>query len=94
MLHQIANSEQFNLKAGRRFERFCAEGVRPLGGQLYLKRTAGEHHACKFYEWHGMTMAGTVVWRVWQYRGWCTSGMLAESMVVTSLNWSRASLPD
>jgi hypothetical protein len=36
MLHQIVNSEQFNGKADRRFERFCAEVVRPLGGQLHL----------------------------------------------------------
>jgi len=62
MLHQIVNSHQYSGVGGRVFEKFCAEVVTPLGGNLYLTVRQDNKTACAFYERHGMKAVGTVAW--------------------------------
>jgi phage baseplate assembly protein gpV len=62
MLHQILNSEQFNGAGSRVFRQFVNEIVRVSGGNLYLSVRKQNEVACRFYERHGMTVAGTVAW--------------------------------
>ncbi len=62
MLHQIVNSKQLSGVGGRVFEKFCAEIVRPLGGQLYLSVRQENTTACQFYERQGMRVVGSVAW--------------------------------
>jgi len=62
MLHQILNSAQFNGAGGRVFRQFVAEIVKPSGGDLYLSVRRDNAVARRFYELHGMTVAGTVAW--------------------------------
>lgn len=62
MLHQILNSNQFNGAGGRVFEKFCAEVVRPSGGDLYLTVRRENTTARAFYQRHGMSEVGTVAW--------------------------------
>jgi len=62
MLHQIINGGQFNGAGGQMFERFFNEVVVPSGGDLFLSVRAQNQVACKFYERHGMSVIGRVVW--------------------------------
>jgi len=62
MLHQIINSQQGNGVGGRVFDRFFAEIVVPSGGDLYLTVRTENTVACRFYERHGMRVAGKVSW--------------------------------
>ena len=62
MLHQIINGEQFNGAGGRIFDRFFEGIVVPSGGDLYLSVRAENSVACRFYERHGMAVAGKVAW--------------------------------
>jgi hypothetical protein len=62
MLHQILNSQQFNGAGGRVFEQFVEEIVTPSGGDLYLSVRKENTVACRFYERHGMSVAGKVEW--------------------------------
>jgi hypothetical protein len=62
MLHQIVNSNQFSGAGGPVFEKFCAEIVQPLGGQLFLSVREENTTACQFYERHGMKVVGSVAW--------------------------------
>jgi len=62
MLHQIVNGSQFNGAGGRVFDRFFEEVVVPSGGDLYLSVRAANDVACRFYERHGMAVAGKVAW--------------------------------
>ena len=63
MLHQILNSKQFSGKGGKVFEQFVDEIVKPSGGDLYLSVRRENVIACRFYERHGMKVAGTVAWK-------------------------------
>jgi hypothetical protein len=62
MLHQLINGGQFNGAGGRMFDRFFDEVVVPSGGNLYLSVRAANEVACRFYERHGMRVAGKVAW--------------------------------
>ena len=62
MLHQILNSQQFSGEGRRVFLQFVAEIVKPSGGDLYLSVRRDNSIACRFYERHGMRVAGTVAW--------------------------------
>jgi hypothetical protein len=62
MLHQILNSRQFSGKGGKVFEQFVNEVVKPSGGDLYLSVRKENAVACSFYERHGMSIVGQVVW--------------------------------
>jgi hypothetical protein len=62
MLHQILNSGQFNGAGRKVFRQFVAEIVKPSGGDLYLSVRRDNAVARRFYERHGMTVAGTVAW--------------------------------
>jgi hypothetical protein len=62
ILHQILNSRQFSGKGGEVFEQFVREIVKPSGGDLHLSVREENTVACAFYERHGMTVAGKVVW--------------------------------
>jgi hypothetical protein len=62
MLHQVVNGEQFSGAGGRVFEQFVKEIVRPSGGDLYLSVRKENAVACLFYERHGMSVVGKVVW--------------------------------
>lgn len=63
MLHQIVNSKQFGGAAGRVFDHFVEEIVKPSGGDLYLSVRRANTVACRFYERQGMRVAGAVAWR-------------------------------
>jgi hypothetical protein len=63
MLHQILNSDQFNGAGNRVFWQFVDEIVKPSGSDLYLSVRRGNAVACRFYERHGMKVAGTVDWK-------------------------------
>ncbi len=63
MLHQILNADQFNGAGRKVFRQFIAEVVKPSGGDLYLSVRKENAVACRFYERHGMEVAGTVAWR-------------------------------
>lgn len=63
MLHQILNSNQFNGEGRRVFWKFVDEIVSPSGGDLYLTVRKENAVACRFYERHGMTVAGTAAWK-------------------------------
>jgi hypothetical protein len=62
MLHQIVNGKQFSGAGGRVFEQFVREIVEPLHGDLYLSVRKANAVACSFYERHGMSVVGKVVW--------------------------------
>lgn len=62
MLHQIVNGSQFSGAGGRVFGRFFDDVVMPSGGDLFLSVRAGNTVACRFYERHGMEIAGKVAW--------------------------------
>jgi hypothetical protein len=62
MLHQIINSQRHNGAGGRVFDRFFEEIVVPCGGDLYLTVRTENTVACRFYERHGMKVAGNVAW--------------------------------
>jgi hypothetical protein len=62
MLHQIVNSQQGSGAGSRVFDRFFDEIVVPSGGDLYLSVRSGNEVACRFYERHGMKVAGKVAW--------------------------------
>jgi len=62
MLHQIVNSSQFNGAGKRVFKQFVAEIVEASGGDLYLTVRNENGVARRFYERHGMKVAGTVAW--------------------------------
>jgi len=62
MLHQILNSNQFNGAGRIVLLQFVAEIVKPSGGDLYLSVRKENMVACRFYERHGMNVAGTVAW--------------------------------
>jgi hypothetical protein len=62
MVHQILNTNQFNGAGGRVFEQFVEEIVKPSGGDLYLSVRKENTVACRFYERHGMSVAGKVEW--------------------------------
>jgi FR47-like protein len=62
MLHQILNSGQFNGAGSRVFEQFVKEVVKNAGGDLYLTVRKDNTVACRFYERHGMEIAGTGAW--------------------------------
>lgn len=63
MLHQIVNAEQFNGAGRRVFRQFCEQIVKPSGGDLYLSVRKENTVACRFYERHGMRVAGNVAWK-------------------------------
>jgi len=63
MLHQILNADQFNGAGSKVFRQFIAEVVNPSGGDLYLTVRKENAVACRFYERHGMEVAGTVAWK-------------------------------
>ncbi len=63
MLHQILNSGQFNGAGRKVFQKFVAEIVKPSGGDLYLSVRKENTVACRFYERHGMKVAGNVAWK-------------------------------
>jgi hypothetical protein len=63
MLHQILNSNQFNGAGRKVFKEFVAEIVKPSDGELYLSVRKENAVACRFYERHGMKVAGTVDWK-------------------------------
>jgi len=63
MLHQILNSDQFSGAGRLIFRRFVDEIVKPSGGDLYLSVRRANKVACRFYERHGMQIAGTVAWK-------------------------------
>lgn len=63
MLHQILNCNQFSGAGRRVFRKFVDEIVKPTGGDLYLSVRRENEVACRFYERHGMTVAGTVAWK-------------------------------
>ena len=63
MLHQILNSAQFNGAGRRVFRQFVEEIVKPSGGDLYLSVRKQNAVACRFYERHGMNVAGIVAWK-------------------------------
>ena len=63
MLHQILNNNQFNGAGRRVFRGFVDEIVKPSGGDLYLSVRKENAVACRFYERHGMKVAGTVAWK-------------------------------
>jgi len=63
MLHQILNSNQFNGAGQKVFRQFVDEIVKSSGGDLYLSVRTENAIACRFYERHGMTVAGTVAWK-------------------------------
>jgi hypothetical protein len=62
VLHQILNSDQFNGAGRRVFSQFVDEVVRPSDGDLYLTVRRENAVACRFYERHGMNVAGSVAW--------------------------------
>ncbi len=62
MLHQIVNGRQFSGAGGRVFNQFVEEIAQPSGGDLYLSVRRDNAVARRFYERHGMTVAGTVAW--------------------------------
>jgi hypothetical protein len=62
MLHQIVSGNQFSGVGGRVFDRFFEDVVVPGGGDLYLAARSENAVACKFYERHGMKVAGKVSW--------------------------------
>jgi len=62
MLHQILNTHQFNGAGRIVLLQFVAEIVKPSGGDLYLSVRKENMVACRFYERHGMNVAGTVAW--------------------------------
>ena len=62
MLHQIANTKQFNGAGSRVFDRFFDEIVVPSHGDLYLTVRTENTVACQFYERHGMKRVGIVAW--------------------------------
>src|ERR1700676_1654571 len=65
--HATSDRQLGSSSTGRRsgiLERgFCADVVLPAGGQLYLSVRQENTPACRIYERHGMTMAGTVIWK-------------------------------
>jgi hypothetical protein len=61
--HQILNSEQFNGAGRKVFRQFVDEVVKPSCGDLYLSVRKENAVACRFYERHGMRVAGIVVWK-------------------------------
>jgi hypothetical protein len=61
-IRQIVNTNQFNGAGGRVFEQFVEEIVKPSGGDLYLSVRKENAVACRFYERHGMSVAGKVEW--------------------------------
>jgi FR47-like protein len=63
MVHQILNSRQFNGAGRRVLRQFVADIVEPSGGNLYLTVRRENAVACRFYERHGMRVAGTVAWK-------------------------------
>jgi hypothetical protein len=63
MLHQILNTDQFNGAGGEVFRQFVDEIVKSSGGDLYLSVRRENAVACRFYERHGMKVAGTVTWK-------------------------------
>jgi len=63
MIHQIINSDQFNGAGRRVFRQFVDEVVEPSGGDLYLSVRKENAVACRFYERHGMKVAGAVAWK-------------------------------
>jgi hypothetical protein len=62
VIHQILNSNQFSGNGGEVFEQFFDEIVKSSGGDLYLSVREENTLACAFYERHGMSVAGKVVW--------------------------------
>jgi hypothetical protein len=60
MIHQILNSQQLSGAGRRVFRQFVDEIVNPSGGDLYLAVRQENAVACRFYERHGMKVAGTV----------------------------------
>jgi FR47-like protein len=62
MLHQILNSNQFSGAGRRVFGQFVNDIVKPSGGDLYLSVRKENTVACRFYERHGMKIAGKVAW--------------------------------
>jgi hypothetical protein len=63
MLHQILNTNQFNGAGRRIFRRFVDEIVKPSCCDLYLSVRKENSVACRFYEGHGMKVAGAVAWK-------------------------------
>ena len=62
MLHQIVNAKQFSGAGGRVFAQFVEQIVKPSGGDLYLSVRKANAVACSFYERHGMSVVGKVLW--------------------------------
>jgi hypothetical protein len=62
MLHQILNSNQFNGAGRRVFRQFVDDIVKP-SGDLYLSVRKNNTVARRFYERHGMKVAGAVAWK-------------------------------
>lgn len=63
MLHQILNSRQFNGAGSKVFRQFVDEIVKASGGDLYLSVRKQNEVPFRFYEHHGMKVAGTVAWK-------------------------------
>jgi hypothetical protein len=62
MLHQILNSNLFNGAGRRVFRQFVDDIVKP-SGDLYLSVRKHNMVARRFYERHGMKVAGAVAWK-------------------------------
>lgn len=63
MLHQILNTDQFNGAGRKVFRQFVDDIVKPSCSDLYLSVRKENAVACRFYERHGMRVAGTVAWK-------------------------------
>ena len=89
MMHQILNSNQFNGTGGRVFRQFVDRVVKPSGGDLYLSVRKQNIIARRFYERHGMTVAGTVAWKNGEIPGLVYRLITQMPYAAPRLDWRR-----